>query len=102
MKNSTLKNITEILQNSTLTRIVQQANELNQLNVKIQQLLPSLYRGLYRIINLSDNQLVFEVQSATIRQGLLLQQANLLKLIQTDFPQVTELIFKVNPNFKSL
>lgn len=102
MKNSTTKNIHEILQNSSLTKIVQQANELNELNRKIQQLLPEQYRELYRILNLSDNLLTFELQNATIRQGLLLQQTSLLKLIQTDFPQVTELQFKVNPNFKSV
>lgn len=102
MKNSTTKNIHEILQNSSLTKIVQRANELNELNRKIQQLLPEQYRELYRILNLSDNLLTFEVQNATIRQGLLLQQMSLLKLIQTDFPQVTELQFKVNPNFKSV
>lgn len=102
MKNSTTKNIHEILQNSSLTKIIQRANELNELNRKIQQLLPEQYRGLYRILNLSDNLLTFEVQNATIRQGLLLQQTSLLKLIQTDFPQVTELQFKVNPNFKSV
>lgn len=102
MKNSAAKNIYEILQNSSLTKIVQRANELNALNQKIQCLLPEQYRKLYRILNLSDNLLTFEVQNATIRQGLLLQQTYLLKLIQTDFPQVTELQFKVNPNFKSV
>lgn len=100
MKNSTTKPISEILQNSALTRIVQRANELNQMNVKIQRLLPSIYHRLYRIVNLSDNQLVFEVPNASIRQGLLLQQATLLKLIQAEFPQVSELKVKVNPNFK--
>lgn len=100
MKNSTTKPISEILQNSALTRIVQRANELNQMNVKIQRLLPSVYHRLYRIVNLSDNQLVFEVPNASIRQGLLLQQATLLKLIQAEFPQVSELKIKVNPNFK--
>lgn len=101
MKNSTIKNINEILQNSSLTKIVQRANELNELNRKIQQLLPEQYRGLYRILNLSDNLLRFEVQNGTIRQGLLLQQTALLYLIQADFPEVTALDFKVNPNFKS-
>lgn len=100
MKNSTVKKISEILQNSAIARIVQQANELNLLNDKIQQLLPNLYTGLYRVINLSDNQLTFEVPSAVIRQGFLLQQATLLALIQRDFPQVTELKFQVNPQLK--
>ena len=100
MKNSTIQNITEVLQNSSLSRIVQRANELNLLNQKIQNLLPKQYRGLYRIVNLVDNCLIFEVQNATIRQGLLLQRTLLLELIRLDFPTVTELQFKVRPSFK--
>lgn len=100
MKNSSIKNISEVLENSSLSRIVQRVNELNLLNQKVQKLLPETFRGLYRIINLVDNQLIFEVQNATVRQGLQLQHFNLLKLIQTDFPEVTQLQFKVNPNFK--
>lgn len=100
MKNSSIKNISEVLENSSLSRIVQRANELNLLNQKVQKLLPETFRGLYRIINLVDNQLIFEVQNATVRQGLQLQHFHLLKLIQTDFPEVTQLQFKVNPNFK--
>ncbi|WGE35016.1 DciA family protein [Actinobacillus genomosp. 1] len=100
MKNSTIQNITEVLQNSSISRIVQRANELNLLNQKIQNLLPKQYRGLYRIVNLVDNCLIFEVQNATIRQGLLLQRTLLLELIRLDFPTVTELQFKVSPSFK--
>lgn len=102
MKNSPTKNITDILQNSSLNRIVQRANALNELNRKIQILLPKQYCRLYRILNLSDNLLTFEVQNATVRHGLQLQQAELLKWIQTDFPQVEKLYFKVNPNFKPI
>ncbi|EFM92778.1 hypothetical protein appser12_2690 [Actinobacillus pleuropneumoniae serovar 12 str. 1096] len=40
------------------------------------------------------------MQNATIRQGLLLQRTLLLELIQTDFPNVTELQFRVSPSFK--
>ncbi|EEV24645.1 hypothetical protein AM202_00425 [Actinobacillus minor 202] len=100
MKNQSIKNITDILQNSSLTKIVQRANELNDLNQKIQKLLPNQYRGLYRIVNLVDNQLIFDVPNATIRQGLQLQQAEILALIRHDYPQVSECLFKVNPNFK--
>lgn len=100
MKNHSIKNITDILQNSSLTKIVQRANELNDLNQKIQKLLPNQYRGLYHIVNLVDNQLIFDVPNATIRQGLQLQQAEILALIRHDYPQVSECLFKVNPNFK--
>lgn len=99
MKIQTTQNICEILQNSALARIVERANELNRLNDKVQQLLPNLYRGLYRIRNLSDNSLVFEVPNAAVRQGLLMQKGILLPLIQQEFPQINELEIRVTPNF---
>ncbi|QNS14982.1 DciA family protein [Mannheimia bovis] len=100
MKNSAPKKINDILQNSTLSRIVEKANFVNDLNQKIQKILPQSYRGLYRVANLVDNQLIINVQSATVRQGLLLQQASLLAQIQTDLPEITRLEFKVNPSVK--
>ncbi|KAE9533772.1 DciA family protein [Ursidibacter arcticus] len=102
MKIQPLKNIADILENSSLTKLVQRSNEINLLNFKIQQILPAQYRNLYRIINLYDNLLVIEVQNATIRQGFLLQQSMLLDLIQIDFPHITQLELKLNPNFKSV
>ncbi|WHP46882.1 DciA family protein [Mannheimia bovis] len=100
MKNSAPKKINEILQNSTLSRIVEKANFVNDLNQKIQKILPESYRGLYRVANLVDNQLIINVQSATVRQGLLLQQTALLVQIQTDLPEITQLEFRVNPSVK--
>ncbi|MEG9475100.1 DciA family protein [Mannheimia indoligenes] len=100
MKNSAPKKINEILQNSTLSRIVEKANFVNDLNQKIQKILPESYRGLYRVANLVDNQLIINVQSATVRQGLLLQQTALLAQIQTDLPEITQLEFRVNPSVK--
>lgn len=99
MKIQTTQNICEILQNSALARIVERANELNRLNDKIQQILPNLYRGLYRIRNLSDNSLVFEVQNSAVRHGLLMQKAILLRLIQQEYPHINELEIRVNPSF---
>ncbi|MDH2999008.1 hypothetical protein A1D22_03920 [Pasteurellaceae bacterium LFhippo2] len=102
MKKKTTKNILDVLENSGLHNIVRRTNELNYLNLKIQQLLPEQYQKLYRIVNLYDNLLIVDVQNAVVRQGLLLQQQRLLQLIQGDFPQVSELQIKVNPNFKPL
>ena len=99
LKNTSMKNITEILQNSSLSRIVQRANTLNDLNQKIKTLLPEKYRGLYRVANLVDNQLVIEVRSATVRQGMLLEYTTLLCAIQRDFPQVQTIQINLNPNF---
>lgn len=99
MKNPTVKNIKEILQNSTLSQIVKKANLIAELNEKISQILPKHYLGLYRIINLQDNSLVLEVQNGTISQGLRFQQAHLLALIQAHYPEITQLEFKIQPNF---
>lgn len=100
MKNHSIKNISEILENSSLAKIVQRANQLNELNEKIQSRLPVQFRKLYRIVNLNKNRLIIEVPNATISQGLQLQQTQLLSIIQTIYPQVSECIFKINPDFK--
>ena len=98
MKNHSIKNITEILENSSLVKIVQRANQLNELNEKIQSLLPAQFRKLYRIVNLVENHLIIEVPNATISQGL--QQMQLLSMIQKIYPQIDECVFKINPDFK--
>ena len=92
MKNYAIKNITEILENSSLIKIVQRANQLNELNEKIQSLLPAQFRKLYRIVNLVENQLIIEVPNATISQGLQMQQTQLLPIIQKVSPQIDECI----------
>lgn len=102
MRNSTTQNISEVLQRSSLSRIVERANELNQLNQQIQSLFPAQYRGLYRVINLSDNVLTLAVQNATVRQGLYLQQADLLMRVREMLPEVRALQFKVSPDFKAM
>ncbi|HHW7518524.1 TPA: DciA family protein [Mannheimia haemolytica] len=98
MKNSAPKKINDILQNSSLSRIVEKANFINDLNQKIQKRWPESYRGLYRVVNLVDNQLIVSVKNATVRQGLISQQNMLLKQIQTDLPEITQLEFRVNPS----
>lgn len=102
MKIQPVKNISEVLRHSSLAKVVEHSNQINQLNHKIKQKLPEAYRGLYRVINLYDSCLVIEVQNATIRQGLLLQQPILLRLIQQDFPEITQLECKLNPQFRAI
>lgn len=99
MKNSTLKNIRDILQNSPLSRLVQQANRLNLLNDALQRCLAEPYRGLCRVTQLQDACLTLEVQSAVVRQGLLLQHTALLQQIQQEIPEVMTLQLTVNPRF---
>ena len=101
MKIQPTRNITEILQNSSLTKIVERSNQINLINSQLQHIFPQQYRNFYRLVDFSDTLFVIEVQNAVIRQGLLLQQVFLLKLIQVDFPEITHLEIKVNPNFRA-
>lgn len=102
MPQSKVKDISKILQSSSLGKIVQRSALLYELNQKMPKLLPEKYRGLYRVANLVDNLLKFDVKNATIRQGLLLQQPMLLTAIQQDYPQITQLEFRVSPSFSAL
>ena len=97
MKNHAIKNITEILENSSLIKIVQRANQLNELNEKIQSLLPAQFRKLYRIVNLVENQLIIEVPNATISQGLQMQHTQLLPIIQKFPHRLMNVFLKSTP-----
>ena len=97
MKKSPVKKINTILKNSSLVQIVKRANELGELQQKMEQLLPPQFQGLYRIVNLDDNLLTVHVQNATVRQGFLLQQQHFIQLIQKDFPQISALEINIVP-----
>lgn len=99
MRQSQTKNISEVLLQSGLSRLVQRANTLNSLNERIQRKLPEAFRQHCRVVNFYENKIIFETQSAVVRQSLYLQQADLLHLIRQELPQVNELQFRINPNF---
>lgn len=101
MKKTTLKGIDQILANSILTRIVERVNGLDELNQNIQQIIPKEYSGLYRITNLTDNSLKFDVRDGTTRSGFLLKKTEFLRLIQEKYPEITELEFNINPKFNA-
>lgn len=101
MKKTTLKGIDQILANSILTRIVERVNGLDELNQNIQQIIPKEYSGLYRITNLTDNSLKFDVRDGTTRSGFLLRKTEFLRLIQEKYPEITELEFNINPKFNA-
>ncbi len=101
MKNSTIKNITTILGQTKLKQLVEKANIINDLNTKIQKRLPLAYKNLYRISNILNTEIIFEVQNASVKTGLQLQKNTILTLIKIDFPDITEVSFRINPDFKS-
>ena len=47
--------------------------------------------------NIRDDVIYCEVENATLRQGILFRQNELLGLAKQAFPQVKKLEFKINP-----
>lgn len=99
MRHSSIKNISDVLEQSSLSRLVERANLLNAANEVLRPKLPEQFRTLCRIVNLNDSELVFETPNAVVRQGLQLQQAYLLQIIQQAFPKIQTLVFRINPDF---
>ncbi|MDO4626966.1 MAG: DciA family protein [Pasteurellaceae bacterium] len=90
-------NIKDVLQKSSLGKIMQRGLFLNDLNQQIQTIFPNQFNGLYKIVNLEQNELRIDVANGTVRQGFLLRQNELLALVQTHFPDISRLVFRVNP-----
>ncbi|WP_301098906.1 DUF721 domain-containing protein [Otariodibacter sp.] len=102
MKIQSVKNIIDILENSSLSKIVQKSNQINTLNEHLKYQLPEQYKPLFRVTNIHHKSVTIDVKNASVHQGFLLQRAFLLKLIQTEFPHITQLELRVNPDFKSI
>lgn len=94
-------NISELLQDSALAKVMQKGIWLNELNQQFKRLFPSQFEGLYGIANIGQTTLSIEVANSAVRQGLLFKQQELLKLVQRQLPQVTQLKIYVNPEFSA-
>ncbi|MFQ1047451.1 DciA family protein [Avibacterium paragallinarum] len=97
MRYSKPTNVQDVLENSSLGKIMQKGILLQQLNEQLERLFPSQFKGVYRVANIAENSLVIEVANAMVRQGLLFKQQELLAQIQQFQPQIQQLNFKVNP-----
>ncbi|WP_410679006.1 DciA family protein [Avibacterium paragallinarum] len=97
MRYSKPTNVQDVLENSSLGKIMQKGILLQQLNEQLERLFPSQFKGFYRVANIAENSLVIEVANAMVRQGLLFKQQELLAQIQQFQPQIQQLDFKVNP-----
>ncbi|UEA16814.1 DUF721 domain-containing protein [Pasteurella canis] len=91
-------NVVELLENSSLAKIMKKGLFLNELNLHLQQSFPKQYQGLYKVANLEQDTLYLEVANAIVRQALLFQQNHLLTLIKTNYPEVKHIKFYINPN----
>ncbi len=94
--NKTL-NIQSILAQSSIAEMMKKGMLLSTLNDQLQKQFPPEFKGYYRIANLEEKELIIEVANATIRQGFLFKQAELLTLIQSEYSKITQLKFKINP-----
>lgn len=94
-----MKNIKDLVERSTLAEIAQRSLLINDLNRQLQQVFPSVFQGRFRIAMIRNEIIYCEVESATLRQGILFRQAELLALAQRVFPQAKKLEFKVNPDW---
>ncbi|EHK90765.1 DciA family protein [Aggregatibacter actinomycetemcomitans] len=93
-------NIQTLLQDSPLAKIMQKGIRLNELNQQVNGFFPPEFKGLYRIANIEQHSLRIEVANAMVRQSFLFRQQELLRLIQQHLPEITQLTFYINPEFR--
>ncbi|MGV6988627.1 DciA family protein [Testudinibacter sp. P80/BLE/0925] len=92
-----MKNIQQLVEQSSFAEIARRALFLGDLNNQLQQRFPDVFRGRFRVATIRDEVIYCEVQNASLKQGILFRQAELLALAQEVFPQATRLEFKINP-----
>ena len=100
-RNRKMMNIKDVLANSSLAKIMQRGLFLAELNQQIATLLPEQFKGLYRVANINNENLVIEVKSAVVRQGFLFKQAELITLIQQNYPKIQKLDLRINPELSN-
>lgn len=97
MRKQKIVNIKDLVESSDLSKIMQKGLFLNRLNQQLQQWFPSQFKGMYRLANFTENGLHIEVANAVVRQGFLFCRQELLQLVQKEYPEITRLNFKINP-----
>ncbi|OOF35829.1 DciA family protein [Rodentibacter heidelbergensis] len=95
-------NIVEVMEQSSFSQMMKKGLAIHELNQKIHQIFPQEFQGLVRIGQINGEKLFIEVANAIVRQGILFRQTELLSLIQHEYPQVTKLEVKINPEFKGV
>ncbi|AAK03305.1 TPA: DUF721 domain-containing protein [Pasteurella multocida] len=91
-------NVIELLENSSLAKIMKKGLFLNALNLHLQQRIPQQYQGLYNVANLEQDTLYLDVANASVRQALLFEQKTILARIHQDYPEVKKIKFTITPN----
>ncbi|KGQ33495.1 hypothetical protein P375_02635 [Gallibacterium genomosp. 2] len=97
IRNQKTLNVNEILQHSSLSGLLEQHQKRQQFYRNIEQCIPTQFRGQIRIAQYNEEKILFHVANGSVRQALLLQQAQLLRNINTICPTINQLEFKVIP-----
>ena len=92
-----MKNIKDVVEKSSFAKIARRGLFLSELNRELQAIFPQEFKGRFRVANIRDDVIYCEVENATLRQGILFRQNELLGLAKQAFPQVKKLEFKINP-----
>lgn len=98
VRNQKVMNVNDILQRSSLSSLLDRHHQLQQFYHDIEQLIPSAFQGKIRLAQLQNDTVLFHVANGSIYQSLLFQQAQLLAKIQTQYPNIQHLEFKVIPS----
>ncbi|QLB13415.1 uncharacterized protein DUF721 [Bisgaardia hudsonensis] len=101
MRYSKPKNINQIIEKTTFSQIIKKSAFINELNEKIQFLFPKEFKGYYRVLEIEQHNILFEVANAMVRQAFLFNQKKLLELINKEYPEIKEIKFSINPELNS-
>lgn len=97
IRNQKTLNVNEILQRSSLSALLAQQQKRQQFYRNIEQCIPTQFRGQLRVAQYNEEKILFHVANGSVLQALLLQQAQLLRSINTLYPDIKQLEFKVIP-----
>ncbi|OOF59513.1 DciA family protein [Rodentibacter myodis] len=95
-------NIAEVMEQSSFAKMMKKGLAIHELNQKFNRTFPPEFQGLFHLGSVNNNVLFIEVANAIVRQGILFRQAELLKILQEDYPQVEKLEVKINPEFRKI
>lgn len=99
---SKIRNINQVIEDSSFSKLMQKGLMINDLNTQLQRIFPVQFQGLYRVANVENGILSIEVMNAVVRQGVMFYQGQLLAVAQSIMPEIKELIFYVNPTLNNL
>ncbi|VTM24095.1 Protein of uncharacterised function (DUF721) [Stutzerimonas stutzeri] len=92
-------NIVDVMEQSSFAKMMRKGLAIHELNQQFTRTFPPQFLGKFRIGAIKGDTLFIEVANAVVRQGILFRQAELLALVQQDYPQVEKFEIRINPAF---